>query len=190
VNRDPARRDRIERAAMAVDPDLRALQPLIFERRDLATLGYARVRTLSPNPRARDWVASGGASEWSDQPLLPDQGLPIGRDGPLVFTSTKTDLDEPVGTLASPPFIVEGDVMTFEIAGGMDTNALTVSLVIDGKAVRTATGCQSEWLDTRVWDLTPFRGSRAHVAVSDESREDWGHLLVGDFTEWRAPAAP
>lgn len=189
VNRDRVRQERIERAAMATDPNLRSLQPLILERRDLAGLGYAPVRTLSPSPRARDWVASGDAPRWSDEPLLSDQGLPVGRNGPLVFTSTKTELDEPVGTLASPPFVIEGDVMTFTIAGGMDIRSLKVSLVIDDTAVREATGCRSEWLDTRVWDLSSFRGSRAHVSVTDASRDGWGHLVVGDFTEWRAPTA-
>jgi len=147
------------------------------------------VRSIAPpTPHGHEWTATGDAARWTDTPLLPDQGLTIGRVGPVVFTSTERELDDSVGSLASEPFVVNGDVITFKIAGGMDLLSLAVSLVVDGKPVRQATGCRSEWLGTRVWDVKPFRGGTATVVVRDDSRGDYGHLVVGTITEWREPS--
>jgi hypothetical protein len=187
-NTDPARRERITKAIASVDPDSSSLESVILEPRSPSSLGFAPVRSISPEPRARDWTSSGDASHWRHEPLLPDQGLTIGRTGPVVFTSTDSDVDDSVGSIVSEPFTVEGDVITFPIAGGMDMHSLTVSLVIDGKPVRSATGCRSEWLGTRAWDVKPFRGARANVVVTDASRNAWGHLVVGTITEWRGPS--
>jgi hypothetical protein len=187
-NLDSARRDRVARVAATLDPDLRSVQSLIVETRSPSAFGFAPVRTISPEPSDRTWMASGDATRWTHAPLLPDQGVTIGRTGPAVFTSTESAVDDSVGSLVSEPFVVEGDVMTFPIAGGMDVHSLTVSLVIDGKPVKTATGCRSEWLGTRVWDVKQFRGSRASIVVTDASRDDWGHLVVGTITEWRGPS--
>jgi hypothetical protein len=187
-NPDPARRERIEKAAAALDTELKSIESLILEHRSPSALGYAPVRSISPEPRARVWTASGDAPRWRHEPLLPDQGLTIGQSGPVVFTSTDSSADESVGSLASEPFTVDGDIITFPIAGGMDAHSLTVSLVIDGKPVRTATGCRSEWLGTRTWDVKPFRGARATIMLTDDSKDDLGHLVVGTITEWRGPS--
>jgi hypothetical protein len=104
-----------------------------------------------------------------------------------VNTCTPREVDRSIGSLESRPFVVEGDVMTFQVAGGMDAKRLTVALVVDGKPVRSATGCQTEWLGARVWDLSPFRGKEARVVVTDASRAPFGHLVVGAIKEWRAP---
>jgi hypothetical protein len=185
-NPDPTRRDRVTKTAAAVDPETKPVESLLLESRNPLALGYVAVRTFAPRPG--EWRATGDATQWTDEPLLPDQGLTIGRTGPVVFTSTERELDDSVGSLVSESFVVEGDVITFEVAGGMDLRSLTVSLVVDGTPVRRATGCRSEWLGTRVWDVKPFRGSTATVVVTDDSREDYGHLVVGAITEWRGPS--
>jgi hypothetical protein len=186
-NLDPARRDRVAKTATAVDAETKPVESLLLESREPSVLGYVPVRSITPSPHGPEWTATGDAARWTNTPLLPDQGLTIGRTGPIVFTSTERDLDDSAGSLTSEPFAVEGDVITFKVAGGMDLRSLTVSLVVDGKPERRATGCRSEWLGTRVWDVKPFRGRKATIVVTDDSRGDYGHLVVGTITEWREP---
>lgn len=188
-NDDPTRRARIAHAAAAVDETLAPVESLLLRNEDLAALGFSLVRSLVPDAKAPEWTADGRAAEWTHEAVLPEQGLAIGADGPTINTFTPAGLDASTGTLTSPTFVLEGDVMTFQIAGGKDAQSLSVSLEVDGDVVRRATGCQTEWLGTRIWDIAPFRGKQARVVVTDASSDAWGHLVVGAFREWRAPAS-
>jgi hypothetical protein len=59
-----------------------------------------------------------------------------------------------------------------------------VDLIVGGRAVRTARGCNSEWLGRRVWDLRPYRGQQAGLVIADGASGTSGHILVGDVVEW------
>ncbi|KUG53879.1 glycosyl hydrolase family 32 [Kocuria rosea subsp. polaris] len=58
----------------------------------------------------------------------------------------------------------------------------SVSLLVDGKTVRSATGDNSETLDWKSWDLRPFRGQQATIRITDNNRAGWGHVLADEFT--------
>ncbi|WP_082589644.1 glycoside hydrolase family 32 protein [Agromyces sp. Soil535] len=66
----------------------------------------------------------------------------------------------------------------------------SVSLVVDGEVVRTATGRNSENLDWVSWDVSEFAGHEASVRVVDNNRFGWGHILVDEVMFSDAAASP
>jgi levanase len=50
----------------------------------------------------------------------------------------------------------------------------SVSLVVDGEVVRTATGRNSETLDWVSWDVAEYAGREASVRIVDNNRFGWG----------------
>lgn len=66
----------------------------------------------------------------------------------------------------------------------------SVSLVVDGEVVRTATGRNSEHLDWTSWDVSEFAGREASIRVVDNNRFGWGHILVDQVMFSGAAAAP
>lgn len=66
----------------------------------------------------------------------------------------------------------------------------SVSLVVDGEVVRTATGRNSENLDWVSWDVAEFAGREASVRIVDNNRFGWGHVLVDQVMFSDAAAAP
>ncbi|MFP3344550.1 hypothetical protein R0J87_18920, partial [Halomonas sp. SIMBA_159] len=58
-------------------------------------------------------------------------------------------------------------------------------LVVDGEAVRTATGRDGGELDWGSWDVSEFDGRDAQLRIRDEATGGWGHLtfdqlVIGD----------
>ncbi|WP_448002191.1 GH32 C-terminal domain-containing protein [Agromyces bauzanensis] len=66
----------------------------------------------------------------------------------------------------------------------------SVSLVVDGEILRTATGRNSENLDWVSWDVAEFAGQEASVRIIDNNRFGWGHVLVDQVMFSDAAAAP
>lgn len=66
----------------------------------------------------------------------------------------------------------------------------SVSLVVDGEIVRTATGRNSENLDWVSWDVAEFAGREASVRIVDNNRFGWGHVLVDQVMFSDVAAAP
>jgi len=64
----------------------------------------------------------------------------------------------------------------------------TVNLLVDGKAVRTATGANSETLDWTSWNIADLRGRQAQLQIVDNATGGWGHILADGFTQSDAPA--
>jgi len=89
------------------------------------------------------------------------------------------------GILQSPPFAIDGQVMTLEVAGGMDGARLHVDLVVDDQWVaKTATGCNSEVFHRVTWDTTTLVGRSGRLVLTDDSTEAWGHLMVSAIRQY------
>lgn len=91
--------------------------------------------------------------------------------------------DEPTGTLTSAPFLLSHRYLSFLIGGGRDPARLRLELLVDGKAVQSATGINrrpggSEVLMPDGWDLRPFAGKTAILRIVDEASGGWGHITV------------
>jgi arabinofuranosyltransferase len=185
-NDDAVRKAALANAAVVADPSLEAVQSLLLETDDLEQRGWQRVRSFGFDWNEPRWSSAGDGDRFGSTPVLPEQSAPFGQHGLFLNTFTRDGGDSTKGELTSPEFVVRGDVLTFLIGGGYDPARLRVSLEVEGVPVRAATGCGSEWLDRRVWDISPFHGLRARIVVGDESDGGGGHLVVDDVVEWRA----
>ena len=111
---------------------------------------------------------------------LPGQMSVTGFEG-VGLVNSFAGGDDAEGTLTSPPFVVERKFINLLVGGGRYPGETCVDLVIDGEAVRTATGPNdrpggSEKLDWWTWDVAEFAGKTATLQVVDHRRGSWGHL--------------
>lgn len=92
--------------------------------------------------------------------------------------------DQPHGRLTSPEFTIGRPYISFLIGGGSQKNQTCMNLLVDGKAVRTATGKDNERLDPHNWDVNELRGKRARLEIVDNASGGWGHVNI-DQIEFR-----
>ena len=91
--------------------------------------------------------------------------------------------DDSTGSLTSPEFRIERKYLSFLIGGGMSAEKLTLQLLVDGKAVRSATGPNdrpggTEALAQGSWDVSELSGKSATLRIIDEAKGSWGHINV------------
>jgi sucrose-6-phosphate hydrolase SacC (GH32 family) len=96
--------------------------------------------------------------------------------------------DDTEGTLTSMPFELSAGYVNFLIGGGAYAGETCVNLLIDGKAVRTATGRENERLGWHSWDVRDLRGKSASFQIVDKRKGHWGHVNVDHVMLADAPA--
>jgi hypothetical protein len=105
----------------------------------------------------------------------------LGTQGNYFVDSFVDSSDKATGKLTSAPFTIDRPFMTFVIGGGADPNKEFMSLLIDGKVVRSASGQNDEILRAANWDLRPFAGKTAQIQIVDNSSGAWGHIMVDNI---------
>lgn len=134
------------------------------------------------------WQATGTAfGPGPAQGTLPNQMVVTGFQG-KGLVNTFVDGDRSVGTLTSPEFRIERKSIEFLIGGGYDPQKLRLELLIDGKAVRWATGKNrvpggSEALAREGWSVADFQGKRAKLRIVDLATGGWGHINVDHIVQ-------
>jgi len=186
-NSDEPRRARIVQAAVRADPTLAGLELLLLESRELSSLGYKTVRRITFDANEPQWTPEGQGARWYADGLRPEQEYPLGRQGRYVNTFLPPEDDASVGRLVSPEFVIRGDVITLRLGGGLLPDTERVQLLVENEPVRVATGCDTEWLGQRIWNVAQFKGKSARYVIEDNSTAAWGHLVVDDIVEWQAP---
>jgi fructan beta-fructosidase len=79
----------------------------------------------------------------------------------------------------SPLFMVDFNVINFLISGGNHPEDARINLVIDGAAVRRASGDNSDLMKWVSWDVCEFRGKTASIQIVDNhTAVDYGTLNV------------
>jgi fructan beta-fructosidase len=134
------------------------------------------------------WKAEGKA--FGDGPAggtLPGQMKVSGFEGKGLVNSFLGG-DGPKGTLTSPPFTIERDYISFLIGGGGYKGETYMSLLVDGDAVRTAMGPNtqpggSEFLNWENWDVREFKGKRGVIRIVDNRSGGWGHINVDHIVQ-------
>jgi hypothetical protein len=188
-NADPGMRQTLIDRALRSDSTLRGLEPVLLSDQPLEAAGYQPLRRFSFE-RREPYVTTGEAfADWPSESTTPGQGSAWGNQGRFINTFRPGTLDSARGLMKLPPFPLQGDVISLLVAGGKDLTKVRVSLIVDGQPVRQATGCVSETLGRRLWNVRDYTGRTAHLELLDDSASGWGHLLVDEITEWRAPPA-
>ncbi|WSL21444.1 GH32 C-terminal domain-containing protein [Streptomyces sp. NBC_01283] len=129
-----------------------------------------------------DWTSTGDA--FGSAPAtgtLPNQQEVSGfLGGGLV--NTFRDGDSTTGTLTSPEFTIDKDYVNFLVGGGShpagSENPTVVELLVDGKAVHSTTGKDTETLNWASWDVKDLAGKKARIRIVDDHTGGWGHLNV------------
>ncbi len=124
------------------------------------------------------WTVTGDAfGPGPAKGALPGQMAVAGYEGERLVNSFFHG-DDTIGSLTSPEFTIDRKFVRFLIGGGRFPGEACMNLVIDGKAVRTATGHESEFLRAASWDVTEFAGKTAKIEILDRRKGGWGHLMV------------
>ncbi len=137
---------------------------------------------------APGWVAAGTAFGAGPAPgTLPGQMTVEGFEGHGLVDSYLGG-DDAEGTLTSPPFRVERRYLNFLVGGGKFPGQTCVDLLVDGKAVRTATGPNdrpggSERLAWATWDVAEFAGRVGTLRIIDARRGGWGHINLDQVVQ-------
>jgi arabinofuranosyltransferase len=185
-NQDPETRTAMA-AVAALDPTVRGAEVLAFTGGE-ARAGAKRLGRFGFSPA--DWsILESQGSAFARGPLTeaPDGQQEIfGQEGPFASSFPGPGGDAPTGSLRLP-WTITGDAITFRIGGGRDPEHERVSLVVDGKRVASSTGCDSELMGRRVWNLRPHKGKTAVIEIVDTSDRPWGHVLVDEIEEWQLP---
>ncbi len=90
--------------------------------------------------------------------------------------------DGTTGTLESPAFPLQRDYVNFLVGGGAHDQT-RVDLMVDGNAVLTSTGIESEELFWITWNVKPWAGKSARIRIVDNETGGWGHILADDFRQ-------
>jgi sucrose-6-phosphate hydrolase SacC (GH32 family) len=101
--------------------------------------------------------------------------------------SSEIEGDGAIGTLISPEFKIARKYISFRISGGDYEHDTCLNLLINGKAVKSATGWRSNRLVPACWDVSQFLGQIAQVQIVDEASGDWGHINVDRIVQTDNP---
>jgi hypothetical protein len=159
---------------------------------DPASVGWMpeSIANFSPGAdgKVKGWNAAGSSTEgWPASGGQGQQNPVAGNVGHFLNTYSASVGDQAHGTFRSTPFSINGPLITLRVGGGKDPQNLVVSLEIDRTVVARATGCNTESLGYRQWDVSGHLGKQARVTVTDRSTGGWGHLMVDEITVWRVP---
>jgi sucrose-6-phosphate hydrolase SacC (GH32 family) len=138
------------------------------------------------------WRASGTAfGSAPAKGTLPGQMPVSGFQGQGLVNSFLGG-DGPTGKLTSPEFTIERKFIRFLIGGGGYEKQTYMTLLVEGKVVRDATGPNtqgggSEQLEPAAWDVSELLGKTARIEIVDEATGGWGHINVDQivFTDQR-----
>ena len=90
--------------------------------------------------------------------------------------------DASMGTLLSPVFTIERDLIRMLVGGGNHPGGAEVRLLVDGQISRTFTGQNAEMLSSRTWNVTELIGRTAQIEIIDDETGGWGHINVDHIT--------
>ena len=115
--------------------------------------------------------------------IRPDQRFVFGQQGAFASSFGPETGEQARLTMTSSPFEIAGDALTFRIGGGR-SDSLQVELLEDGVPVRSATGCESDLMGRRIWDVADLRGQLVELSIRDDETGPWGYLVVDTFEQW------
>jgi predicted GH43/DUF377 family glycosyl hydrolase len=89
------------------------------------------------------------------------------------------------GAIRSEAFIVTGSSMRLLVGGGNYPDSCYVALcdASTGAILCRETGKNTDRLDERLWDLTPYRGKSAYLTIVDNCVSPFGHINVDGIEE-------
>ena len=125
------------------------------------------------------WRFEGGAFRpWAVTGAQGTQGTIAGARGMQLLNSYSAASDlRALGTAQSPPFEITRPRLSLLVGGGTSAK-VDVSLIVDGRALKTARGKGNDRLSAVVWDLSGLIGKRATLRIRDADRGAGGYVML------------
>jgi len=130
---------------------------------------YARGDTTDANFEGNCWI---GTYERYQGPLK--YGSPGGTQG-----------DGAKGVIRSKTFTITGNSMNLLVGGGNYPDQCYVAMIdaSTGAALFKETGKNTDHMDRRFWDISPYKGRSVYIEISDISSAAMGHINCDDIRE-------
>ncbi|MDR0902143.1 MAG: glycoside hydrolase family 32 protein [Opitutaceae bacterium] len=153
------------------------------------------------NWAAAGWTVTGEAFGAGPVPgTFPHHRPPggFGNKGRRFVNTFLGGKDGLTGTATSPAFAIERRYIHFLIGAGGWEGKTCVNLLVDGKAVRTATGDQTrparadgEILVWKKWDVADLAGKQAVIEIVDAPHKgNWLHINLDHIVQSDRPSPP
>jgi len=91
---------------------------------------------------------------------------------------TQATRDNATGLLTSPKFTLSRHFINFLICGGNYAGQTCINLMVNGQAVRTATGNDSNTYTEASWDVRAWEGQTAYLQIVDRATGGWGNIGI------------
>ena len=98
--------------------------------------------------------------------------------------------DAATGTLTSRTFTLERHFINFLIGGGSHKGKTCVNLLVDDKAVLSATGASDNKMQPHSWDVRKWAGKMARIQVVDNEQGAWGNISLDYIVFSDQPRGP
>ncbi len=128
---------------------------------------------------------------------IPDYQGDVGGHGKRVVNThasapgtTVEQRDSARGTLLSQPFKIERDYISFLIGGGAHKNRTCMNLLVEGRAVLSATGHNDNHMQPATWDVRRWAGQSARLQIVDDESSGWGNIGIDDIIFSDQPRVP
>lgn len=160
----------------------------------VASVGYLIATRQQPNITRFDFE-DGTAMGWTTvegdlgkQPSNNDidrHGSNFGKRGKYFIGTYEFVGDDGTGTIRSPSFTINSDMITMLVGGGRKPGVAYVALVrdSDGKELFAETGSDSETMYRAYWNVSSHVGEKVHFVVVDHAKGAWAHINVDDLGE-------
>jgi len=103
-----------------------------------------------------------------------------GSEGGRVASSLHPELGPGAhGELLSPRFVLDRDYMSLRVGGG--SAGVHVELLVGRHRRRIALGADSWVMIPHLWDVRPWKGSRARLRIADRAAGEFGYIHVDDI---------
>ena len=147
------------------------------------------------------WTIEGAAFGTGpfERAKIPQYQGDVGGEGKRVVNSHASapggDIgakDDATGKLTSREFKIERHFIAFLIGGGDNPGKTCVNLLVDGKAVRSATGKNENKMHGDHFDVRDLEGKTARIEIVDDKQGGWGNIGIDQivFTDTMGKTEP
>jgi sucrose-6-phosphate hydrolase SacC (GH32 family) len=135
-----------------------------------------------------DWIAEGTA--FATGPAGgEDSHRMLGLLGSGFAASVNYGNEPAIGTLTSPPFLIERKSIHFLISshelhflpgpdGMKNPEDQVIQLLVDKKVVRSQVPDEFHAMFWRSWDVSEFKGKKAQIRIVDNDNRKWAHIDI------------
>jgi hypothetical protein len=129
------------------------------------------------------WTVEGDAfGKVPNNMNAPMQGPVSHWEGRYFANSFALGTDQKQGKLISEPFIIEGDEISFLVAGCNNEELCSIKIII-GNEVLSAAGQNTEDFRLVKWDISKHKGETARIEIIDKGDGFWAHIMVDNIRQ-------